>query len=79
MDIDHQMIPSLDNCLNTCRGNIAGTCLEDRKGLIEAFYEGTYIKGMVEESVLGEMKIPMDSKCHEESIDHMFNISNENR
>ena len=31
LDIDNQVVPSLDNCLNTYRGDMAGTCLMEKK------------------------------------------------
>ena len=35
LDYEHKLLPSLDNCLNTFRGNIGGTCLENKKVLVE--------------------------------------------
>ena len=35
LDLENQLVPCLENCLNTYRGNIGGTCLEDGKELIK--------------------------------------------
>ena len=79
LDIDHQLVPSLENCCNTYRGNIRGTCLEERKELIERLYERTFTEGMVEETRFDEMGIPKDTNIYGTTINREFTITNENR
>lgn len=79
LDINHQIVPDLENCLNTYRGNISGTCLEDKKKLIEELYEETYSNGMIMESTFDNMKVPRDVNCHGDTISRDFGIRNENR
>ena len=79
LDIDNQVVPSLDNCLNTYRGDMAGTCLMEKKKLIESLYEHAYTNGMIEDSEMDKLNIPKDSDCHGRIIHRDFTISNENR
>ena len=79
LDLDHQLVPSLENCLNTYRGNISGTCLEQRDTLIESLYEHTYTQGMVHEGIFDSMGIPKDMDCRGDTILRDFTITNESR
>ena len=79
LDTDHLVVPSLENCCNTYRGNIHGTCLENRVDLIQTLYEGVFTKGMVEESVFDAMNIQNDTNYSGAIVSRDFSISNENR
>ena len=79
LDLDHQLVPCLESCLNTYRGNISGTCLEQRSTLIESLYENTYTQGIVDEGVFDNMGIPKDVDCRGDIINRDFSITNESR
>ena len=79
LDLENQLVPCLENCLNTYRGNIGGTCLEDGKELIKKLYESVYTKGMVDEKLFDDMRIPKDRNCYGNVVTRDFTIVNENR
>ena len=79
LDTEHKLVPSLENCCQTYRGNIQGTCLETKNELVEKLYEGVYTKGMVNETIFDDMNIPKDIDSHGAVISRDFSVSNESR
>ena len=78
LDIDEKLVPSLTNCLNTYRGNIKGSCLENKEELVLNLYEEVYKEGTVSEGTLDEMGIPSDVNSNGDLVCRHFDITSEN-
>ena len=79
LDVNHNLVPSLSNCLNTYRGNIEGSCLEDGQNLLIDLYQEVYERGIISEATFDVMGIPIDTNCHGQLISRDFTVVNENR
>ena len=77
--MNHNLVPSLSNCLNTYRGNIEGSCLEDGQNLLIDLYQEVYERGIISEATFDAMGIPIDTNCHGQLISRDFTVVNENR
>ena len=60
LDAATTSVPSFTNLLNTFRGNIEGTCLSDRKWLVENFFEEMYLYGTIKEATFDQFDVPVD-------------------
>ena len=80
LDLEQKLVPSLENCINTYRGNICGSYLENKKEcLIEDLYEEVYTNGMVRKQAFDEMSVPYDVDSSGLVKSRNFGINNENR
>ena len=79
LDAATTSVPSFINLLNTLIGNIEGTCLSDRKGLIEKFFEEMYLYGTIKENMFDSFDIPVDVDSKGKPVLKTNDISRENQ
>ena len=79
LDIDHKLVPSLDNCINTYQGDINGTCLEQKENIFSQLYEEAYERGSINEGTYDSLDVPLDTNSHGVDVRRNFDVVNENR
>ena len=79
LDMTHKLVPSLNNLLNTYRGDIQNTSLTSGDELIKRLYEEAYTQGMIAELTFDSMNIPLDKKTSGDIVDRNVGIQLENR
>ena len=79
LDLTHRLVPSLQNLLNTYRGNIESTCLKKKEELIESLCEEAYMNGIVIESTFDALNVPKDRNTTGDVVDRDVGIRQENR
>ena len=79
LDAETTSVPSAKNLVNTCRGEIAGTCLDDREKLLEDYFEEMYLTGTIKESTFDRNNVPLDKDSNDNVVLKSNNISSENR
>lgn len=63
-------VPSFKNLLHTFCGNIKGTCLEDRKKLMDTFFGEMFLNGCIEETMFDRHEVPKDTNSKGEVIEN---------
>ena len=80
LDAKTTSVPSFKNLINTFRGNITDSCLEqDRKKIMEDFFEEMYFTGEIKESTFDNKDIPMNVDSKGNEVPRSNDISRENR
>lgn len=79
LDAATTSVPSFANLLNTFRGNIEGSCLVDKKVLMEFFFEEMYLHGTIKESTFDRFDVPVDVDSKGNPVLKSNAISMENR
>ena len=79
IDGEKKLLPCLSNMLHTYRGDVKGTCLEDKSKLIKDFYPEMFSNGIISEKVFDSLNIPTDRKLDGSVEDRSMSISRENR
>lgn len=79
LDPKHKVVPSFKNLLNTYRGNVAGTCLENRQAMMDELYEECFTRGIISEESFERMGVPADKAWDGTTVDRNFPIRQENR
>ena len=78
IDETHNSVPCFQNLLHTFRGDVDGTCLDDRKKICETYFEEMYINGTISESTYNSMLVPKDLNSKSEVVEKSSSISLEN-
>ena len=79
LDIESKLVPSMTNALHTFRGDIDGTCLQNKEWLMEKFYSIMFQEGMIPKSLFDTLSIPTNTKLVDGTIvEKQFSISQEN-
>ena len=74
IDLSHQLVPSLQNCLNTYPGNIRGAYLEKRDDIVPTLFEEVYTTGMVSEGTFDALEVPPDMNNFEMVVRRDFDM-----
>ena len=78
LDAETTSIPLFQNLLHIHPVNIKGTCLENRRMLMDTFFERMYFSGTIEESMFDKYDIPKDTNSKGEAVVKSNIISIEN-
>ena len=79
LDLETTSVPCFRNLLNTFQGDVAGTCLEDRRKLIETYFEEMYFTGTILEETFDKNHVPVDKDSKDNPVLKSNDISCENR
>ena len=79
LDPTYKAVPSFTGLTNTYRGDIKGTCLENKESLFSESYEEVYMTGMVSKNTLDLLNVPKDVNVNGEIVDCDTGIQLENR
>ena len=79
IDSASRSVPLLDSIINTYRGDIANTCLADRKKLIRTYFREMYVNGEILETTFDSTGIPKDRDSRGAVIERHNEIQLENR
>ena len=79
LDWGINLVPNLDAMLNTWRGNVDNSVLEDKEELVKFFYSDMFLEGMIEESKFEEFGVPCDTNSSGKIVHRNFDIAQENR
>ena len=78
-DAETTSVPSLKKLLNTYRGDVTETCLNDREELLEKYFEEMYFNGTILESTFDTNKVPQDTDSNDNIILKTNNIASKNQ
>ena len=79
LDMDQKLVPSIGSILNTYRGEVEGTVLENKATLFKNYYEEMFTYGMIKEETFDYHQVPIDTKADGSYYDRDFDIQLENR
>ena len=79
IDDTHCSVPCIDNLINTFRGDVQDTCLDNKQRIIETFFEEMYLNGCISEGTYDIHNIPKDINSHDVIVDKPECITQENR
>ena len=79
LDKRNSAVPTIDGILNTYRGEIKGTYLEDKKRLIREFYSPAFENGMIDEKIFDNLGVPYDKDSSGAIVLKTMGFSQENQ
>ena len=79
IDNESELVPSISTALNTYRGEVEGSCLENKEWLMSIFCPTMFKEGHVPESLFNAYSIPEDTKLDGSFVTKDATISQENR
>ena len=78
IDLIHQLVPSIQNCLNTYSGDIRETYLEKQDKIVATLFEEVHTNGMVSKETFNSLEVPPDMNNFGMVVRRDFDIRNEN-
>ena len=79
LDPETASVPSFENLVNTYRGDVEETILQNKEALIDNFFEEMLLSGTIHENTFDHYKVPKDTDSKGNIIERPNEISQENR
>ena len=79
LDPETTSVPSMQNLINTYRGDVEDTILSDREKLMDTFFEEMFLTSAISELSFDHHKIPKDTNSKGNIIERNNEMSLENR
>ena len=79
LDTETTSVPCFHNLIHTFCGNTGSTCLDNRKWLMDTFFEEMFLNGTIKESTFDRHNIPLDVDSKGEPVLKSNDITMENR
>ena len=78
LDAETTSVSSSKNLLHMFRGNVEGTCLNDKEKFFEKYFEEMYLIGTILKSTFDKIHIPNDTGSNDNIVLKSNNIASEN-